>query len=60
MAAKRRKPGDWKAVANQRAKRERENRTGRGLTNIPSLSDVGSAAYRRQQAKLNTKWSHKG
>lgn len=53
MAAKRRKRGDWEAVARARAKVQRDNRTGRGLTNIPNISDVGSAAYRRLVAKIN-------
>lgn len=48
---KARKVGDWKAVANGRAHKVREMRTGRGLSNIPNLTDVGSAAYRRLMAK---------
>lgn len=52
MAAKKRKPGDWKAIATQRGRTERSDRSGRGLTNIPNVSDVGSAAYRRSMAKL--------
>lgn len=47
-----RKPGDWKTVANSRAKVERSMRTSRGLSNIPSVTDVGSAAYRRLLAKV--------
>lgn len=52
MANKHRKPGDWRAIAGQRAKRERFNRTTRGLTNIPPLNETGSAAYRRLLAKM--------
>ncbi len=47
MPGKKRKPGDWKAVASGRAKKEREMRQGRGLTNIPKVTETGSAAYRR-------------
>lgn len=53
MANKHRKAGDWKSIAGQRAKRERYNRTTRGLTNIPDVTQTGSAAYRRLQAKIN-------
>lgn len=52
---KARKVGDWKAVANGRANKVREMRTGRGLSNIPNATDVGSAAYRRLQAKVTGK-----
>lgn len=52
MANKHRKPGDWKAVAKSRESRARQNRTGRGLTNIPDLSETGSAAYRRLQRRM--------
>lgn len=51
MSAKRRKPGDWKAVVAGRAKTERAVRTGRGLTNIPAVGETGSAAYRRLRSK---------
>lgn len=49
---KARKVGDWKAVANGRNNKQRELRTGRGLSNIPSPTDVGSAAYRRLISKI--------
>jgi hypothetical protein len=55
MAGKRRKPGEWEAVARGRAKIERYTRTTRGLTNIPNMGETGSAAYRRLQAKLGGK-----
>jgi hypothetical protein len=48
---KARKVGDWKAVANGRNHKARELRTGRGQSNIPNPTDVGSAAYRRLLAK---------
>lgn len=51
MAGKRRQPGAWKAIAAARAKIERSVRTSRGLTNIPLVTEVGSAAYRRLMAK---------
>lgn len=47
MAAKRRKPGDWKAVANSRNMTPKLALRGHGLTNIPSMNETGSAAYRR-------------
>lgn len=46
-----RKPGDWKVIANGRNNRERDLVKGRGLSNIPPLTDVGSAAYRRLNKK---------
>lgn len=52
---KARKVGDWKAVAAGRSHKPRELRTGRGLSNIPSPGDVGSAAYRRLMAKVSGK-----
>lgn len=42
-----RKAGDWKAIAAGRARIPRELINGRGLTNIPRIDEVGSAAYRR-------------
>lgn len=45
--AKYRTPGQWKSIAAQRAHKTRVNRTGRGLTNIPDITETGSAAYRR-------------
>lgn len=47
MAAKKRKPGDWKAVASGRAKKPRDMQNGHGLKNIPAVTETGSAAYRR-------------
>lgn len=47
MAYKGRKPGDWKAIASGRDKKERTLRIGRGLTNIPVVTETGSASYRR-------------
>lgn len=54
---KARKPGDWKSVAAGRAHKPRELRTGRGVSNIPNPTDVGSAAYRRLLAKATGKRS---
>ena len=51
MAAKRRKPGDWKSVAASRAHTPRTLERGRGLTNIPGMNETGSAAYRRLMEK---------
>lgn len=51
MATKRRKPGDWKAVAAGRMKTQREMLRGHGLSNIPQVGEVGSAAYRRLLAR---------
>jgi hypothetical protein len=48
---KARKVGDWKAVATGRNHKPREMRNGRGLSNVPNMGDVGSAAYRRSLAK---------
>jgi hypothetical protein len=45
-----RKPGDWKTIAAARERVAREIRTTRGVTNIPSVRDIGSAAYRRLMA----------
>jgi len=45
-----RKPGDWKTIAAGRERAVREIRTTRGLTNVPNVRDVGSAAYRRLMA----------
>lgn len=53
--SKARKVGDWKAVAAGRAHKPRELRTGRGQSNVPNLTDVGSAAYRRLLAKTTGK-----
>lgn len=49
---KARKAGDWRAVAAGRAHKPRELRAGKGLSNIPNLGEVGSAAYRRLLAKI--------
>lgn len=47
MPGYKRKPGDWKSVANSRAQIPRIALGPRGLTNIPNIGDTGSAAYRR-------------
>lgn len=47
MSGKGRKPGDWKSIAIGRSRIPRDLSNGRGLSNIPNLQDVGSAAYRR-------------
>lgn len=52
MPGKRRKAGDWKTVVATRLHRERTLRTTRGQTNVPPVSDVGSAAYRRLASKV--------
>ena len=51
MANKRRKPGQWREVVAGRSKIERDLRHGQGLSNVPKLSETGSAAYRRLKAK---------
>jgi hypothetical protein len=51
MAAKRRKPGDWKNLAASRAQVYRIAAKGRGHSGIPSMNETGSAAYRRLMAK---------
>jgi hypothetical protein len=43
-----RKPGDWKTVAAGRARIQRDLMNGRGVSNVPSMTEVGSAAYRRR------------
>jgi len=50
--AKHRKPGDWKNVATQRAMVVRQEPKGRGLSNVPVVTDTGSAAYRRLRKKV--------
>lgn len=52
---KARKVGDWKGIAAGRAHKSREMRNGRGLSNVPNLMDVGSAAYRRLLAKIGAR-----
>lgn len=47
MKGKHRKKGDWKVIANGRNNRPRDFVNGNGLSNIPRITDVGSAAYRR-------------
>lgn len=49
--AKRRKAGQWKEVVTSRKNKERDLQQGRGLSNIPNIMDVGSAAYRRLMNK---------
>lgn len=51
MAAKLRKPGEWKNVAAGRAQVVRIPSRGRGLSNVPSMNETGSAAYRRMMDK---------
>jgi hypothetical protein len=51
MAAKRRKPGDWRSVAASRNQIPRHAERGKGLTNIPGMNETGSAAYRRLMKK---------
>lgn len=48
---KHRKKGDWVAVVRSRVGKQRELTNGRGVSNIPSVTQTGSAAYRRLQAK---------
>lgn len=50
---KARKPGDWKGVAAGRAQTPRIQERGKGLSNIPSMGETGSAAYRRLMDKKN-------
>ena len=42
-----RKPGQWQDEMRMRLRKERTHRTTRGVTNMPSVMEVGSAAYRR-------------
>lgn len=53
--AKDRKPGEWEAVVRSRTtatiNQKRELRTTRGVTNVPRITETGSAAYRRLVAK---------
>lgn len=49
--AKHRKRGDWEALAKGRANVPRVLINHHGNTGIPTLGDVGSAAYRRLLAK---------
>ena len=46
---------NWEAIARGRAHLTRDLRTTRGVTNIPKIGEVGSAAYRRMQAKNGKK-----
>lgn len=50
-SGKMRKKGDWEAVARGRSHKERDLVRGRGVSNVPSIQDVGSAAYRRLLGK---------
>lgn len=49
--AKDRKSGEWEAVVRSRTtatiNARRELRTTRGVTNVPRVTETGSAAYRR-------------
>jgi len=49
-SGKRRKKGEWVAIANGRSHRDTVLTNGHGLSNIPQRGDVGSAAYRRSLA----------
>jgi len=51
MKGKNRKKGDWVAVAKGRAGKNLQLTRGNGLSNVPSVTDVGSAAYRRLSKK---------
>ena len=48
---KKRKPGDWITIERGRRNKERFHVTSRGLSNVPMVGEVGSAAYRRLIAK---------
>ncbi len=52
MAAKHRKPGDWKGIHNSRNLIPRIPVKGHGLTNVPGMNETGSAAYRRLLDRL--------
>lgn len=45
--AKNRKPGEWMIVEKGRRGKQRDTSKSHGLTNIPKVGEVGSAAYRR-------------
>lgn len=47
--SKKRKTGDWVAIANGR--KGRGDVVNRANRDIPQMGDVGSAAYRRAQGK---------
>lgn len=47
---KNRKPGDWISIAKGRQNRDREI-VHRGDRDMPNMSDIGSAAYRRRVAR---------
>ena len=47
---------NWQAIAKGRASiPHRDIRTTRGLTNIPKITETGSAAYRRMAVKNSKK-----
>jgi hypothetical protein len=46
-----RRKGDWITIAASRARIPRDLVNGHGLSNIPVMGQVGSAAYRRLVAK---------
>jgi len=48
---KKRQPGQWQAIAKRRQGIPRMVPTSRGLSNVPVIGQVGSAAYRRLVAK---------
>lgn len=50
--AKDRKKGDWISVVKSRQGKQRDLRTSRGVTNIPRVTETGSAAYRRLVATI--------
>jgi hypothetical protein len=60
MTAKRRRPGDWKVVAASREKVDHVMRTVHGLSNVPNIADVGSAAYRRLLASRKAAAERRG
>lgn len=60
MKGKNRKKGDWILVARGRAARPAALSNGHGLSNIPSVTDVGSAAYRRLMASKVGRWAGRG
>lgn len=50
-SGKHRKKGDWIAIAQGRLHVKRDLVNGRGVSNIPVIGQVGSAAYRRRTQK---------
>jgi len=54
-SGKRRKRGDWVSIASGRSHTPRDLINGHGLSNIPKIGDVGSAAYRRLVVKRSAR-----